>query len=73
MLRSHPLVYELVYMLHKEQKMVEDAIVRIRTGVLTKRRPQYIMRDERIKREVDDYDKFKDFYDYFGSLSLIWK
>ncbi|RNA23254.1 hypothetical protein BpHYR1_027835 [Brachionus plicatilis] len=49
MLCKHPSVYPLVDKFRYEQKKSEDLVVQLSTGVKYKRKPNYIVLDERIK------------------------
>ncbi|CAF1105460.1 unnamed protein product, partial [Brachionus calyciflorus] len=70
MLCKHPSVYPLVDKFRYEQKKSEDLVVQLSTGVKYKRKPNYIVLDERIKEVVSRYslDTFEKFYE---NLSLI--
>ncbi|CAF0771715.1 unnamed protein product [Brachionus calyciflorus] len=71
MLVSHPSVYNLVDMIRKEQKKSEENIVKLETGVQYKRKPKYILLDERIIEILKTYslDNFEKFYDNLSSGS----
>ncbi|RNA06829.1 hypothetical protein BpHYR1_018276 [Brachionus plicatilis] len=47
-LNKHPLIYSLVYSLIKEQKRTDNELVRLKTGVIYKRKPKYLLLDEPI-------------------------
>ena len=70
MLISHPSVYTLVDMFRKEQKKSEENIVKLETGIRYKRKPKYILMDERINEIVKTYslDNFDNFYDNLSSI-----
>ncbi|RNA25549.1 hypothetical protein BpHYR1_004706 [Brachionus plicatilis] len=70
MLCKHPSVYPLIDKFRYEQKKSEDLVVYLSTVVKYKRKPNYIVLDERIKEVVNRYslDTFDKFYE---NLSLI--
>ncbi|CAF0998609.1 unnamed protein product [Brachionus calyciflorus] len=70
LLDHHPLIYELIDVLRKEQKTSEMNLVKLKTGIHYKRKPKYITLDERIQVIVDNYNKSK-FQEFFDSLSSI--
>ncbi|CAF0976139.1 unnamed protein product [Brachionus calyciflorus] len=70
MLSKHPSIYPLVDKFRDEQKKTEDLIVKLETGVQYKRKPAYILLDERIKEIQKNYSLIN-FENYFESLSLI--
>ncbi|CAF1104689.1 unnamed protein product, partial [Brachionus calyciflorus] len=59
MLTSHPFVYTLIYTLINEQNTVESKLVKLRTGVPFRRKPKYILEDQRIQELIASYDKEK--------------
>ncbi|CAF1041535.1 unnamed protein product [Brachionus calyciflorus] len=70
MLVNHPSVYQLIDRFREEQKKSQDLLVQLETGIAFKRKPAYILLDERIKEIISSYsiDSFEKFYD---NLSLI--
>ena len=70
MLLSHPGFYSLVDALRKEQKITEDKLVKLRTGIVYKRKPKYALLDERLKNVLSTYDKSK-FIEFYQNIQLI--
>ncbi|CAF0870065.1 unnamed protein product [Brachionus calyciflorus] len=58
-LNKHPLVYSLVDSFINEQKKVEADLLRLKTGFIHKRRPKYMVLDDRIKVILSNYKKDK--------------
>ncbi|RNA44987.1 hypothetical protein BpHYR1_007571 [Brachionus plicatilis] len=50
--KPHSSVYTLVDMFRKEQKKSEENIVKLETGIRYKRKPKYILLDERINEKT---------------------
>ncbi len=71
-LKKHPLVYELVDAFRKENKKMENTLVKLKTGIEYKRKPEYIVLDERIQNVVRMYNKVN-FNEFFENLGLILK
>ena len=69
-LASHPGFYSLVDSLRSEQKLTEDKLIRLKTGIIYKRKPKYILLDERLQNTIKTYVKEK-FYDFYENLQLI--
>ncbi|CAF1124067.1 unnamed protein product, partial [Brachionus calyciflorus] len=69
-LKSHPLVYELVDWFRKEDKLTKEKLVLIKTGVKYTRKTEYIKLDERIKEILSGYDR-DNFDKFLDSLTLI--
>ncbi len=72
MLKKHPLVYELVDEFCKEHKRTVNNIIKLNTGIVYKRQPEYMILDERIWNVVKTYTK-ADFSTFFDNLNLILK
>ena len=70
MLLSHPGFYSLVDALRKEQKLTEDKLVKLRTGIVYKRKPNYVLLDERLKNVLSTYDK-SNFIEFYQNIQLI--
>ncbi|CAF0940563.1 unnamed protein product [Brachionus calyciflorus] len=70
MLSYHPSVYALVDKFREEQKKNESELLRLETGVKYKRKPAYIILDERI-REIQNTYSLENFEKYYENLSLI--
>ena len=70
MLIKHPLVYSLVDSLRKEQKMVEDNIIRLNAGIEYKRKPKYVQLDEQLTFAVKSYNK-NTFSHYYYTINSI--
>ncbi|CAF0799222.1 unnamed protein product [Brachionus calyciflorus] len=70
MLNKHPLVYSLIDSFIKEQNKVESDLVKLKTGLVYKRKSKYVMLDERIKSVIsgDDKDKIEDFLKNFSFI-----
>ena len=72
-IHSHPGVYQFVDYMRKEQKLTENKVVKLRTGVRERgRRPEYDHQDERLQKIVELY-KRDDFFSFYSNLSLILK
>jgi hypothetical protein len=72
MLKKHPLVYELVDEFRKEHKRTVNNLIKLNTGIVYKRQPEYMILDERIRNVVKTYTK-GDFTTFFDNLNLILK
>lgn len=59
MLKSHPLIYSLIDEFRKEQKKTEDSLIKLKTGIEYKRKPEYILLDERLQNIIKEYKKSK--------------
>lgn len=70
MLVNHPSVYRLVDKFRDEQKKSQDLLVQLETGVKFKRKPAYILLDERIKEIVSSYS-IGEFDKFYENLSLV--
>lgn len=70
MLSKHPSIYPLVDKFREEQKKTEDLLVKLETGIQYKRKPAYILLDDRIKEIQKNYS-LANFDKYYDSLSLI--
>ena len=70
MLGNHPLIYSLIDSLRKEQKMVEDNLIRLNAGIQYKRKPKYVLLDEQLIFAVKSYckDSFNSYYDTINSI-----
>jgi hypothetical protein len=55
MLRKHPLVYSLIDSFRKEQRLVEDNMIRLNAGIPYKRKPKYVQLDEKLFFAVETY------------------
>lgn len=70
MLRKHPNVYAFVDALKKEQADVDSKIIKIKTGIKSKRKSKDVAFDERIRTMVDSYDTNKSIK-FLDNLILI--
>ncbi|CAF1007265.1 unnamed protein product [Brachionus calyciflorus] len=59
MLTNHPSIYTLIYALINEQIMIEAKMVKLKTGVVYRRKPKYILEDERLRNLLSGYEKEK--------------
>ncbi|CAF0834348.1 unnamed protein product [Brachionus calyciflorus] len=66
-LNNNPSIYRLIDKFKEEQKKSEDLLVKLETGVQYKRKPTFIILDERIKeiQKCYEIDNFKKYYDNF--------
>ncbi len=69
-LGNHPLIYSLVDSMRKEQKRTEDNLLRLRAGIVYKRKPHYVRLDEQLIFAVKSYSKesFSSYYDTINSI-----
>ena len=72
MLKNHPSIYALVDAFRKEQKKTENTLIKLKTGIVYKRKPEYVILDERLKIILSTYDK-KHFETFFENISLVLK
>ena len=72
MLKKHPSVYLLIHELIKEQKKMEDNLIKLETGIVHKRKPEYLLIDERIKNVLSTY-KCSIYSSIFENLSTFIK
>ena len=65
MLSKHPLVYSLIDTFRLEQKKNEEIIIQLKTGIVYKRPPKYIVLDNRIQEIMKEYslENFNSFYE----------
>lgn len=70
MLLSLPSFYSLVDSLRKKQKLTEDKLIKLRTEILYKRKPNYILLDEMLENTLTTYDKTK-FLEFYQNIQLI--
>ncbi|CAF0941951.1 unnamed protein product [Brachionus calyciflorus] len=70
MLQKHPSIYQLVDKFRAEQKKSEEQLIRLMTGENYKRKPQYIILDERL-REIAKMYSIDNFDVFYENLSLI--
>ncbi|CAF1096296.1 unnamed protein product [Brachionus calyciflorus] len=72
MLSKHPLVYSLEDSFIKEQKRVEFEMIKLKTGIVYKRRQKYQLLDERIQIILSNYSK-ENIEETLINLSLFMK
>lgn len=70
MLNKHPLVYSLIDSFRTEDKKMSDLYIQLKTGIVYKRKPEYIKLDERIKEVLKFYNE-EDFFVFFENLAAI--
>ena len=69
-IKAHPGIYEFVDAIKLEDNHTKNTHLQLSTGVLPRRKPAYIMLDERIKNVVADF-KVSDVLNYLHNLALI--
>ncbi|CAF0837624.1 unnamed protein product [Brachionus calyciflorus] len=72
MLNKHPLIYSLINSFISEQKRVESSLLKLKTGIEYKRKPKYVLLDNRIKSILKSYDK-NNIEEILIYLSLLMK
>jgi hypothetical protein len=70
MLLKHPLVYSLIDSFRREQKLVEDNIIRLNIGIKHKRKTKYMKEDEQFIFVLKGYEKnyFHEFYENINNI-----
>ena len=72
MLKNHPSIYALVDAFRREQRKTENSILKLKTGIVYKRKPHYIILDERLKVILSSYNKNK-FDEFYENVTLVLK
>jgi hypothetical protein len=55
---NHPHLLKLIDAMKAEQSNTENKLIQIRTGLVQKRRPKYVILEERIVIVIGDYTTF---------------
>jgi hypothetical protein len=69
-LKSHPIVYDLIEALRKEDKRNSDILIKLQTGVTFNKNCEFVKTENRIREILKSYTKEK-LDDFFNRLSLV--
>lgn len=72
MLKSHPIIYDFIESLRKENKRTEDNLIKAKTGLVNKRNGDKMLMEKRLVELLSNYDK-KNTEEFFTNLALIVK
>ena len=70
MLLKHPLIYSVIDSFRREQKLVEDNVIRLSIGIKHKRKSKYMIEDEQLIFVLKGYtkEKFKEFFENINNI-----
>ncbi|CAF0910160.1 unnamed protein product [Brachionus calyciflorus] len=70
MLKSHPVIYELVENLRKENKITEDNLIKVKTGLVSNFKSEKLVVEKRLIKILSNYGKNK-FDEFYKNLALV--